>query len=115
LAGLVKSGKLRALAYTDERRSPAFPDVPTVAEAGLIGTEVATLVGIVAPAGTPMGIVRKLQGVIADMVKKADVIERFTAIGVEPVGNSPEEFAKLIASDLERWAEVVKRANIQPE
>ena len=115
LAGLVKSGKLRALAYTDERRSPAFPDVPTVAEAGLTGTEVATLVGIVAPAGTPMGIVRKLQGVIADMVKKTEVIERFTAIGVEPVGNTSEEFAKLIASDLERWAEVVKRANIQPE
>jgi tripartite-type tricarboxylate transporter receptor subunit TctC len=115
LAGLIKGGKLRALAYTDERRSAAFPDVPTVAEAGLPGTEVATLVGIVAPAGTPMGIVRKIQNVIQEMVKKTDVRERFTGMGVEPVGNTSEEFAKSISTDLIRWADVAKRANIQPE
>lgn len=115
LAGMIRAGKLRALAYTDERRSSAFPDVPTVAEAGLPGTEVATLVGIVAPAGTPMGIVRKIQDVIVDMVKKPDVRERFTAIGVEAVGNTSEEFARSITADLKRWGEVAKRANIQPE
>jgi len=115
VAGMIKAGKLRALAYTDERRSTAFPDVPTVAEAGLPGTEVATLVGIVAPAGTPMGIVRKIQDVIVDMVKKPDVRERFTAIGVEAVGNTSEEFARSITADLKRWGEVAKRANIQPE
>ncbi len=115
LAGMIKAGKLRALAYTDERRSTAFPDVPTVADAGLPGTEVATLVGIVAPAGTPMGIVRKIQDVIVDMVKKPDVRERFTAIGVEAVGNTSEEFARSITADLKRWGEVAKRANIQPE
>ncbi len=115
LAGLLKSGKLRALAYTDERRNAAFPDVPTVAEAGLPGTEVATLVGVVAPAGTPMPIVRKIQNVVIDMVKKPDVRERFIAIGVEPVGNTSEEFAKAISADLARWADVAKRANIEPE
>jgi len=115
VAGLIKAGKLRALAYTDETRSAAFPDVPTVAEAGLAGTEVATLVGIVAPAGTPMGIVRKVQAVMAEMVKKPDVRERFTALGMEPVGNTPEQFAKAIASDLERWAGVAKVAKIEPQ
>jgi tripartite-type tricarboxylate transporter receptor subunit TctC len=115
LAGLLKAGKLRALAYTDEHRNAAFPDVPTVAEAGLPGTEVATLVGIVAPAGTPMAIVRKLQNVIMAMAQKPDMRERFQAIGVEPVGDTSEQFAKAIASDLERWSSVAKRANIQPE
>jgi tripartite-type tricarboxylate transporter receptor subunit TctC len=115
LAGLLKSGKLRALAYTDEHRNAAFPEIPTVAEAGLPGTEVATLVGVVAPAGTPMGIVRKLQNVIIDMAHKPEMRERFQAIGVEPVGSTSEQFAKAIASDLERWSSVARRANIQPE
>jgi tripartite-type tricarboxylate transporter receptor subunit TctC len=115
LAGLVKGGKLRALAYTNDKRSAAFPDVPTVAEAGLPGTEVATLVGIVAPAGTPMPIVRKLQAVIQEMAKKPDFREKAVGMGVEPVGNTSEEFARSIRADTERWAEVVKRAGIQPE
>ena len=79
------------------------------------GTEVATLVGIVAPVGTPKGIVDKLQRVIADMVRKPDVIEKLIAIGVEPVGSTSEEFARSIAYDLERWSAVARRANIQPE
>lgn len=115
LAGLLKTGQLRALAYTDRHRNTAFPDVPTVAEAGVPGTEVATLVGVIAPAGTPMGIVRKIQNVVMEMVKRPEVRDAFVKIGVEPVGNTSEEFAKDIASDLERWASVAKRANIQPE
>jgi len=115
LAGMIKAGKLRALAYTDERRSAAFPDVPTVAEAGVAGTEVATLVGIVAPAGTPVPIVRKIQNVIAELVKKPDVRERFTDMGVEPVGNTSEEFAQAITRDLKRWADVARRAHIEPQ
>src|SRR3978361_891410 len=86
LAGLIKGGKLRALAYTNDKRSPAFPDVPTVAEAGLPGTDVSTLVGIVAPAGTPMGIVRKLQAVIIEMAKNPESRERAAGLGVEPMG-----------------------------
>ena len=115
LAGLIKGGRLRALAYTDEKRSSAFPDVPTVAEAGLPGTEVATLVGIVAPAGTPMGIVRKIQNVIVEMVKRPEVREHLATIGVEPVGNTSEDFARAIKADLERWSEVARRAKIEPE
>jgi tripartite-type tricarboxylate transporter receptor subunit TctC len=115
LAGLVKSGKLRALAYTDERRSATFPDVPTVAEAGLAGTEVATLVGIVAPAGTPPSIVKKLQDVMIKAAKKPEMRERFAALGAEPVGGTSEEFANAIRADTERWAEVARRARIEPE
>jgi tripartite-type tricarboxylate transporter receptor subunit TctC len=115
LAGLVKGGRLRVLAYTDERRATAFPEVPTVAEAGLPGTEVATLVGLVAPAGTPMGIVRKVQDVLVEMTRRSDVRERFIAIGVEPMGTTSEEFARAILADTARWADVVRRANIQPE
>jgi tripartite-type tricarboxylate transporter receptor subunit TctC len=115
VVGLIKDGRLRALAYTDERRSSEFPDVPTVAEAGLSGTEVATLVGIVAPAGTPEPIVRKLQEVLARMVKKPEVRERFATIGVEPVGSTSEEFAKAIKADIARWGEVARRAKIEKE
>jgi tripartite-type tricarboxylate transporter receptor subunit TctC len=115
VTGLIIAGKLRALAYTNETRSEAFPDVPTVAEAGLQGTEIATLVGMVAPAGTPMGIVRKVQNVLIEMAKKPDVRKRVIAIGIEPVGNTSEEFARAITADIERWSGVAKRANIQPE
>ena len=115
VVGMVKDGKLRALAYTDGRRSSEFPDVPTVAEAGLPGTEVATLVGLVAPTGTPEPIVRKLQDTLIRMVKKPEIRARFTAIGVEPVGSTSEEFAAAIKSDTERWAEVARRANIEKE
>jgi tripartite-type tricarboxylate transporter receptor subunit TctC len=115
LAGLIKDGKLRALAYTNESRSSEFPDVPTVAEAGLPGTEVATLVGIVAPAGTPDVIVRKLQNALIRMVKKPEIRARFVTIGVEPVGSTSEEFASAIAADTKRWAEVAERANIEKQ
>lgn len=115
VVALIKDGKLRALAYTDQRRSSEFPDVPTVAEAGLPGTEVATLVGIVAPAGTPEPIVRKLEGVLMGMVKKDEVRKRFATIGVEPVGSTSEEFAKAIELDIARWDDVAKRAKIEKQ
>jgi tripartite-type tricarboxylate transporter receptor subunit TctC len=115
LTGLVKTGKLRALAYTNETRSETFPDVPTVAEAGYPGTEVATLVGIVAPAHTPAAIVRKLQDALVQMVQMPETRQQFLAIGVEPVGSTSEEFAQAIKKDLDRWADVARRANIQPE
>lgn len=115
VASLVKNGDLRALAYTNDTRNPEFPDVPTVAEAGLPGTEIATLVGIVAPTGTPAPIVRKLQDALIRMVNKPDIRERFASLGVEPMGSTSEEFAKAIKEDTERWAAVAKRAGIEPE
>jgi len=115
VVGLIKDGKLRALAYTDTQRNSEFPDVPTVAEAGLPGTEVATLVGIVAPAGTPDAIIKKLQNVLMAMVKKPEVRERLKIIGVEPVGSTSEEFAAAIKADIARWEDVARRANIEKQ
>jgi len=115
VVGLIKEGKLRALAYTDEQRSSEFPDVPTVAEAGLSGTEVATLIGIVAPAGTPEAIVRKLQEVLISMVKKPDIKQRLATIGVEPVGSTSEEYIRTVASEIARWDDVARRANIEKQ
>jgi tripartite-type tricarboxylate transporter receptor subunit TctC len=115
VAGLIKSGKLKALAYTDTRRSLTFPNVPTIAEAGLPNSEVATLVGLVAPAGTPLAIIHKLQDVLMHMVTKPDIRDRFATIGVEPVGSTADDFARAIQQDISRWAAVAKRANIQPE
>ena len=112
---LIKDGKLRALAFTDTQRSSEFPDVPTVAEAGLPGTEVATLVGIVAPAGTPEPIVRRLQDALIAMVNKPEVRQRLAAIGVEPVGSTSEDYIRTVASEIARWDEVAKRANIEKQ
>ncbi|VCU70077.1 Tripartite tricarboxylate transporter family receptor [Pigmentiphaga humi] len=115
LTSLIKSGKLRALAYTNETRSETFPDVPTVAEAGLPGTEVATLVGVIGPAGMPPDVVQKLQDVLMKMVARPEVRKRFVEIGVEPVGSTAQEYANSIGRDLERWAAVAETAGIQPE
>ncbi|MPS28594.1 tripartite tricarboxylate transporter substrate binding protein [Pigmentiphaga sp.] len=115
LTALIKSGKLRALAYTNETRSEIFPDVPTVAEAGLPGIEVATLVGLIGPAGMPGEVVARLQNVLVKMVAKPDVRKRFLDIGVEPVGSTSEAYASSIRRDLERWAAVAETAGIQPE
>jgi tripartite-type tricarboxylate transporter receptor subunit TctC len=112
VVGLVKDGKLRALAYADERRNSEFPDVPTVSEAGLPNTEIATLVGILAPAGTPDIIVNKIQDVMAKMVRKPETRQRFVTLGAEPVGGTAKEFADAITTDIKRWEEVAARANI---
>ncbi|GAA4322387.1 tripartite tricarboxylate transporter substrate binding protein [Pigmentiphaga soli] len=115
LTPLIKAGKVRALAYTNATRSETFPDVPTVAEAGLPDTEVATLVGLIGPAGMPPEIVARLQDVLVRMVRKPEVRQRFLQIGVEPVGSTAQEYAASIRQDLERWSSVAARAGIHPE
>ncbi len=112
IAGMLKAGKLRALAITDSARSQSFPNVPTFAEMGFEGMEVYGWVGVVAPAGTPMAVVRKLQNELVRMVKLPEVRERFRGMGVEPVGNTAEELRRMIAEESERWAAVAKAANI---
>ncbi len=111
----VKQGKLRPLAVGTTKRIAALPDVPTVAESGVPGFETSQWYGILAPAGTPDAIVRKLSAEINRILKSPDVIERMTADGSEPHGSTPEEFAKFIASEQKRWGQVVKTANIKPD
>ena len=113
--GNLKSGKVRALAFTSSKRVPGAPDVPTLAESGYPGLEVLSWYGILAPAGTPAEIVRKLNAEINRVLQAADVRERLTALGTEPTGGTPEQFAQVIRADTARWAKVVADAGIRIE
>jgi tripartite-type tricarboxylate transporter receptor subunit TctC len=104
----VKTNRLRALANAGVKRSDQLPDVPTMAEAGIKGVEVVVWYGVLAPAGTPREIVTTLAGAIAKAARAPDTRQRLIDQGAEPVGNSPEEFAKLLKEELTRWAEVVR-------
>ncbi len=111
----VKSGALRALAVTGDRRSGALPDVPTMAEAGAPDQEAETMQGVLVPAGTPREIVERLQREIAKVVALPDVKQRLAALGFDPVANTPEEFAAYIKSEIAKWAKVIREANIKVE
>jgi tripartite-type tricarboxylate transporter receptor subunit TctC len=111
----IKSGALRALAVTSAKRVSMFPDVPTMAEAGAPGQEAETMQGVLVPAGTPREIIDRLHGEIARIVALPDVKQRLTALGFEPVANTPEEFAAYIRSEGDKWAKVIHEANIKIE
>jgi tripartite-type tricarboxylate transporter receptor subunit TctC len=113
--GHLKGGKLRALAFTSSKRVPGAPDVPTLAESGYPGLEVLSWYGILAPAGTPQEIVRKLNAEINRVLQAPDVRERLATLGAEPTGGSPEQFAQVIRADTARWARVVSDAGIRIE
>ncbi|MDB5925400.1 MAG: hypothetical protein JWN13_4336 [Betaproteobacteria bacterium] len=107
-----KAGRLRIIAVSTKERSRAIPDIPTVAEAGVVGYEATNSVGIVAPAATPREIVMKLNAEIVRILRLPDIQEKLVAMGAEPVGNTPEEFTAFIRNDIQKWANVVRAANI---
>jgi tripartite-type tricarboxylate transporter receptor subunit TctC len=111
----IKEGKLRGLAVLSAQRSAALPDVPTISEAGFPGQEADTLIGVLVPAGTPKEIVDLLHREIVRSVALPDVRERLDAIGFVPVANTPDEFAAVIKAESERWAKVIRAANIKVE
>jgi tripartite-type tricarboxylate transporter receptor subunit TctC len=111
----IKEGKLRALAVTSPQRSPAFPEVPTMAESGVPDQESELIIGVVAPAATPKPIVELLQRQIARIVALPEVKERLDALGFAPVANTPEAYAAQIKGDIETWSKVVRDANIKVE
>ncbi|MBI2294926.1 MAG: tripartite tricarboxylate transporter substrate binding protein [Betaproteobacteria bacterium] len=111
----VRSGKLGALATTGAQRSPALPDLPTVAESGVPGYEASLWYGFVGPARLPAEIVRRLNSEIVAVLGLPDVRERLASQGVDVRPSTPEEFGRLLASDLERWANVVQRAGVRVE
>ena len=104
------AGTVRALGVSGARRSPAFPDLPTIAEAGVPGYEAPTWSGVIAPAGVPRPILDKLNAAINRAVVSPAFRERFAAIGDEPAGGTPEEFAQQIRKDSTKWAEVIARS-----
>ena len=109
----VRAGSLRAVAVTSSRRSPALPDIPTVAESGYPGFEASSWYGFVAPAGTPDPIIRKLYELIAKIVNMPDINDQLSSQGADPVGSSPEEFAQYMRNETEKWAKVVKASGIR--
>jgi tripartite-type tricarboxylate transporter receptor subunit TctC len=111
----VRSGRLIGLGVPGAKRSSALPDVPTFQESGLTGFDVTSWVGIFAPAKTPPPIVARLQKELAATLQSAFVKERYATLGIEPVGNTPEEFGAQVREDLARWEKVVKAANVKIE
>jgi tripartite-type tricarboxylate transporter receptor subunit TctC len=111
----VKSGKLRALAVTSEKRSLLMPELQTISEAGLSGYSATTWYGLYAPKGTPPEIINQINRATLDVLQNNELRERLTQRGFEPVGNSPKEFALFISSEIAKWAKVVHLAGIEPE
>jgi tripartite-type tricarboxylate transporter receptor subunit TctC len=115
IAPHAKSGAVRGLAVSGDRRSPAFPDVPTVAEAGVPGYSAPTWSGVIAPAGTPKAIVDKINAAVNKAIHTQAFKDRFGSIGDEPAGGPPEEFANTIKVDLAKWKDVVQRSGAKLE
>ncbi|MGH8660702.1 MAG: tripartite tricarboxylate transporter substrate-binding protein, partial [Burkholderiales bacterium] len=107
------SGRIRALAITAAKRSPAAPELPTVAEAGVPGYEVDQWYGVITGAKVPAPIVRKLNAAIIEALKSPDVVKRFGAEGSTPAGSTPEQFGAHIRSEIANWKKLVKEANLQ--
>jgi tripartite-type tricarboxylate transporter receptor subunit TctC len=111
----VKAGKLRAIAVTSASRSTSLPDVPTVAESGVPGYEVSTWFGLLAPAGTPEPIVRRLDEATRKFLALPQTREKLLSMGAEPVDEGPAAFAAVLRRDWDKWGEVVRKANIRAE
>lgn len=104
----IKGGKLKAIAVTSSKRSPALPNVPTIAEVGLPAFEASSWFGVLAPAGTPKDIVDKLSQAIVRSLQTTEIKERLASQGADAVGNTPEQFSAHIKSEIDKWAKVVK-------
>lgn len=109
----VKAGKMKILAVTGDKRDPATPDVPTLAEAGVPGIEVYSWQAFVAPKGLPQNVKDRLQPALVAAIRHPDVVKRFNEMGFEVVGNSPAEFNKFLNDELTRWKQVVDSGGIK--
>ncbi len=110
---LIKDGKIRGLAVSAAKRVAALPDVPTLAEAGLPDEEADTMQAVLVPAGTPRAVIDLLYREIKAIVALPDIKERFEVLGLDPVANTPEEFAAQIKVEIEKWGKVIRGANIK--
>jgi tripartite-type tricarboxylate transporter receptor subunit TctC len=111
----VKTGRLKVLGVSSDKRTPLAPGVPTVAEAGVPGFAFAVWIGVLAPAGTPKPIISRLHAEISKIVTTPEVRERFAQQGVEVAPNTPEQFAEYLRSEVAHWGKVVKDANIKAD
>jgi tripartite-type tricarboxylate transporter receptor subunit TctC len=106
----IKAGRVRALGVSTKKRLAVIPDVPTIAEAGVPGYEVVGWNGILAPAKTPRAIIERLNADIVKVIRTPEVQADILAQGIEPIGNTPEEFGRIIRADVERWGKILKGA-----
>ena len=111
----IKAGKLRGLVVTSTKRSPALPDVPTIAESGFPGFEAVGWLGILVPNGTPPAVIARLNTEFGKVMQSADVQKALIAQGVEPTTSTPEAFGAMIRSETAKWQKVVRDAGIKPE
>jgi tripartite-type tricarboxylate transporter receptor subunit TctC len=111
----IKAGRLRALAVTGAQRSPAAPDVPTIAESGFPGFEATAWYGVLAPAKTPKPVVSRLHDDIVKVLQEPDVKNRLSGLGFEIVGSTPEQFSAYIKSEIKKWAKAVKASGAKPD
>lgn len=111
----IKSGKLVPIAIATPQRSAQLPDVPTVAESGLPGFDVTSWYGLVVPAGTRPEIVQKLYRDTAEALRSEEVRAKLSGLGLDPMGNSPEAFERMIATESRKWSDIVRKAQIKPQ
>jgi tripartite-type tricarboxylate transporter receptor subunit TctC len=111
----VRAGKLKTLGVTTLKRFPAAPEIPTLNESGLPGYEVLNWYGVIAPVKTPRDVVTKLSMEMRRILHAPDLKTRLQAQGMDPVGNTPEEFDAYIRTELVKWTKVVKQAGIKPD
>jgi tripartite-type tricarboxylate transporter receptor subunit TctC len=114
-SGHIKGGRLKALAVTSDKRSPVFPDVPTMAEAGVSGFEVYSWQAVAAPKGLPRDVYAKISAAVIAALQAADTKSRFDAQGFDVVANTPEQFGEFLKGEIARWTQVVNTAGIKPE
>ncbi|RZU01067.1 Bug family tripartite tricarboxylate transporter substrate binding protein [Rivibacter subsaxonicus] len=111
----IQSGKVRALAVTSAKRSPALPEVPTLQEAGVAGFDVSSWQALYAPAGTPAPIVQRLNAEVEKIIAQPDIKARFETLGLQHQPNTPADFATFGKSEIAKWTKVVKDGNVRPE
>ena len=115
IVGLMKAGRVKALAVTSAARHPAWPELPTLAEAGVPDIEVILWTGFHAPARTPAAVVRKFRDEVVRVIGLPEIRERLAAMAIDPSGNTPEEYRRIIAADIAKWTAVAKAANIKAD
>ena len=111
----VKTGKLRILAVTTAERSKLYPDVPTIAESGVPGYDLAGWYGVLAPTGTPRPIIERLHGELMNVMRTPDMQERYVTLGLEPVESTTEQFGTYIRAELVKWGDIIKRSGTKVE
>lgn len=111
--GFIKDGKIKVIAVTAAKRVSALPNVPTLAESGVPNYEASTFLGILAPAGTPREIVAKLNAALRKVVETPAIQERFRSLGADPGASTPEQFARIIRDELEKWRSLAKTARLE--